>query len=87
VGVGGVGAWAVEALARSGVGQLTLIDLDHVAPSNINRHIWALESTLGQPKANVARARILDINPGVHVEALETFVAEENMEDYKNNQI
>jgi len=63
VGVGGVGSWAVEALARSGVGRLTLIDLDHVAESNINRQIQALTSTLGMAKTQALRERIQDINP------------------------
>ena len=62
-GVGGVGGYAVEALARSGVGALDLIDDDVVAPSNLNRQIIALQSTVGKPKVEVAAARIADINP------------------------
>ena len=62
-GVGGVGGYVVEALARSGVGTLDLIDSDEVAPSNINRQIIALHSTLGQKKVEVAKRRVLDINP------------------------
>lgn len=74
VGVGGVGSWAVEALARSGVGRLTLIDLDHVAESNINRQIHALESTLGQAKVQAMRERIAQINSDCVVQCIEEFV-------------
>lgn len=74
VGVGGVGAWAAEALARSAVGQLTLIDLDHVAESNINRQIHALESTVGQAKVLAMRDRIGQINPHCDVICIEDFV-------------
>jgi tRNA A37 threonylcarbamoyladenosine dehydratase len=78
VGVGGVGSWAVEALARSGVGRLTLIDLDHVAESNINRQVHALESTLGQAKVLAMRERIAQIHPGCEVQCIEEFVAPDN---------
>ncbi|MDP3136601.1 MAG: ThiF family adenylyltransferase, partial [Burkholderiaceae bacterium] len=61
VGLGGVGSWVAEALARSGVGQLTLIDLDHVSESNINRQIQALEDTVGQAKVQAMRERIARI--------------------------
>jgi tRNA A37 threonylcarbamoyladenosine dehydratase len=74
VGIGGVGSWAVEALARSGVGQLTLIDLDHVAESNINRQIHALDDTLGQAKVHAMRERIQHIHPGCQVHCVEEFV-------------
>jgi tRNA A37 threonylcarbamoyladenosine dehydratase len=73
VGVGGVGSWAAEALARSGVGEITLIDLDHVAESNINRQIHALASTLGQAKVQAMRDRILQINPACSVHGIEEF--------------
>jgi tRNA threonylcarbamoyladenosine dehydratase len=78
VGIGGVGSWAVEALARSGVGQLTLIDLDHVAESNINRQAHALEATLGQAKVLAMGARIHGINPALAVHPIEEFVDEAN---------
>ncbi|MFN4349920.1 MAG: ThiF family adenylyltransferase [Hylemonella sp.] len=78
VGVGGVGSWAVEALARSGVGRLTLIDLDHVAESNINRQIHALEGTLGQAKVLAMRDRITQINPACQVQCIEEFVEPDN---------
>ena len=78
VGIGGVGSWAAEALARSGVGQLTLIDLDHVAESNINRQIHALESTLGQAKVLAMQERIALINPHCVVRCIEDYVTPEN---------
>ena len=78
VGIGGVGSWAAEALARSGVARLTLIDLDHIAESNINRQIHALGSTLGQSKVDAMRTRILDINPDCQVICIEEFVDAEN---------
>jgi tRNA threonylcarbamoyladenosine dehydratase len=79
IGIGGVGAWAAEALARSGVGRLTLIDLDHVAESNINRQVQALESTIGQAKVAAMRARILLINPACQVDGIEEFITPENV--------
>ncbi len=78
VGIGGVGSWAVEALARSGVARLTLIDLDHVSESNINRQIQALESTLGQAKVLAMRERILSFNPACAVNCIEEFVEPSN---------
>jgi tRNA A37 threonylcarbamoyladenosine dehydratase len=73
VGVGGVGSWTAEALARSGVGQLTLVDLDHVAESNINRQIH-VSTTVGQAKVLAMRDRIALINPGCVVHCIEDFV-------------
>ncbi len=78
VGVGGVGSWAAEALARSGVGGLTLIDLDQVAESNINRQVQALGATVGQAKVLALRDRLLDIHPGCVLECVEEFVDEAN---------
>ena len=74
VGVGGVGSWAAEALARSGVGHLTLIDLDHVSESNINRQIQAVEASLGQAKVLAMRDRIHSFNPACQVTCVEEFV-------------
>ena len=74
VGLGGVGSWAAEALARSGVGALTLIDLDHIAESNINRQVHALDGTVGQAKVLAMRERIAQIHPGCDVHAVEEFV-------------
>ena len=73
-GIGGVGSWAAEALARSGVGELTLIDLDHVAESNINRQVHALAGTLGQAKVRAMAERIAQINPTCRVHCVEEFV-------------
>ena len=69
-GVGGVGGYVVEALARSGIGGLTLIDPDKVSISNLNRQIVALMSTVGQYKTHAAKARVLDISPECNVETL-----------------
>lgn len=76
-GVGGVGGYVVEALARSGVGALTLIDPDRVSKSNINRQIIALSSTVGEYKTHAAKARVLDINPDCKVETQEIFYTPE----------
>ncbi|SEK33291.1 tRNA A37 threonylcarbamoyladenosine dehydratase [Roseateles sp. YR242] len=78
VGLGGVGSWVVEALARMGVARLVLIDLDHVAESNINRQVQALGSTLGMAKSEALRQRVADIHPGCEVITIEEFVDEEN---------
>ncbi|MBA4328748.1 MAG: tRNA threonylcarbamoyladenosine dehydratase [Polaromonas sp.] len=78
VGLGGVGSWAAEALARSGVARLTLIDLDHIAESNINRQVHALDTTLGQAKVQAMRERIAHIHPGCAVDVIEEFVDAEN---------
>lgn len=78
VGIGGVGSWAAEALARSGVGRLTLIDLDHVAESNLNRQVHALDATIGQAKVQAMRERIAQIHPGCEVTGIEAFVAPDN---------
>lgn len=78
IGIGGVGSWAAEALARSGVGTLTLVDLDHVAESNINRQVHALDGTVGQAKVLAMRERIAQINPYCTVHAVEEFVEPDN---------
>ncbi len=70
-GLGGVGSWAAEAFARAGVGRLILIDGDVITPSNLNRQLFALESTVGQSKCRVARRRLLDINSCLIVETME----------------
>ncbi|RZL43747.1 MAG: tRNA threonylcarbamoyladenosine dehydratase [Variovorax sp.] len=81
VGIGGVGSWSVEALARCGVGRLTLIDLDHIAESNINRQIHALGSTIGQSKVEAMKDRIGGINPDCRVFAIDDFVEPGNWLD------
>lgn len=78
VGLGGVGSWSAEALARSGVGRLTLIDMDHIAESNINRQIHALSVTTGQSKVLAMKARIALINPDCQVDVVDDFVSPEN---------
>ena len=78
VGLGGVGSWAAEALARSGVARLSLIDLDHIAESNINRQVHALDTTLGQAKVQAMRERIAHINPTCDVRCIEEFVDADN---------
>lgn len=79
VGVGGVGSWVVEALARSAVGRLTLIDLDNVAESNINRQLQATDATLGMAKVEALRQRIATINPACVVTCVEEFVDPDNV--------
>ncbi len=78
VGMGGVGSWATECLARSGVGRLTLIDMDHVAESNVNRQVHALTPTLGQAKVLAMRERIAQINPACRVHCIDEFITPEN---------
>ena len=81
-GVGGVGSYVVEARARAGVGNLDLIDNDEVNLTNINRQIIALHSTLGKSKVEVAKARVLDINPGVNVKIYKTFFTPESSQEF-----
>lgn len=78
-GLGGVGSYCAEALARAGVGRLTLVDHDVVAPSNINRQLPALLSTIGQPKAELMRARIMDVNPACELHILREFLTPDNV--------
>ncbi len=81
VGIGGVGSWTVEALARSGVGTITLIDYDTIAISNINRQLPALTDTLGKKKIDVMSERILQINPDCRIDAVDDFINIENHAD------
>lgn len=80
IGVGGVGSWVVEALARSAIGELTLIDLDNVAESNINRQIQALSSSIGMPKIEALKARVAGINPSCQVNLVEDFIDPDNLD-------
>ncbi len=73
VGCGAVGSFAIEALARTGIGHIVVVDFDRVEATNINRQLFALESTIGTPKVDVAMQRIHDINPGIRVTALNIF--------------
>lgn len=75
IGIGGVGSWAAEALARSGVGTLSLLDFDHIAESNVNRQLHALGSTLGMSKVQAMAQRIVDIHPACAVRAIEEFAS------------
>ena len=84
-GIGGVGSYVTEALARSGVGRLILIDSDTVDVSNINRQIIACQSTIGQPKTQVMKNRILDINPLCQVLTFEDFILPDNLEHFFEN--
>ena len=81
-GVGGVGGYVLEALVRSGVGALDLIDNDRVSVSNLNRQIIALQSTIGELKTQVAAARAKDINPSVEIQTYETFVLPETIDEF-----
>ena len=80
VGVGGVGSWTVEGLARSGVGALTLIDLDDICVTNVNRQLPALDGTIGRPKVDVLAERVLAINPECRVTAVTEFFSEQTAE-------
>lgn len=79
VGLGAVGSYAVEGLARAGINNLRLVDFDNISQSNFNRQLYALESTLGRAKCEVAKDRVLDINPGCNVEAISGFVDNETV--------
>ena len=80
IGIGGVGSWAVEALARSGIGALTLFDLDHIAESNVNRQLHALEGAFGKAKVNAMAERVVAINPACHVTPVEAFIEVDNLQ-------
>lgn len=84
-GVGGVGSFTVEALARAGVGSLTLIDFDTINETNLNRQIHAFRSTIGRPKVEVLRERILDINCQIQVRVYQEFIQEENVDRLIDN--
>lgn len=80
VGLGGVGAYAAEMVARAGVGRMTIVDADSVAPSNINRQLVALHSTIGRPKAQVLADRLRDINPAIELTVIEEYIKDEATE-------
>lgn len=81
-GIGGVGSWLAEALVRCGVGEITLVDLDHIAESNINRQVHALGSTIGQAKIEAMKIRMLDINPVCKVNIIDDFIEQTNIAGY-----
>lgn len=78
IGIGGVGSWTAEALARSGIGKITLIDLDDICITNTNRQIHALDSSVGEIKVSVMADRLRGINPEIQVETVEDFIASDN---------
>ncbi|GAB3487044.1 tRNA cyclic N6-threonylcarbamoyladenosine(37) synthase TcdA [Marinomonas epiphytica] len=79
IGIGGVGSWAVEALARSGVGQITLIDMDDVCITNTNRQIHALDGNIGKPKVDAMKERMALINPDCQINCVEDFITPDNL--------
>jgi len=79
IGLGGVGSWAAEALARSAIGHLVLIDLDHIAPSNINRQLHAMEGEFGKAKVDAMAERIRKINPAIHLTTHDAFLSASNL--------
>ena len=85
IGIGGVGSWAVEALARSGVGELSLVDMDVVAASNINRQLPAMSSTLGHEKIEVMAERCRAINPRIKINLVDDYLTPENVKDLLQN--
>lgn len=85
VGIGGVGSWVAEALARNGIGKITLIDMDHIAESNINRQIQALDSTIGSSKIEIMLSRLKDINPKINIDIIDDFLDENNIKKYINS--
>ncbi len=81
IGIGGVGSWAAEALARNGIGEITLIDLDDICTTNINRQIHALSNTVGESKVEVMALRLKQINPECIVHEVEDFVTQDNLQE------
>ena len=84
IGIGGVGSWAVEALARSGIGKITMIDMDDICVTNINRQIHALTRTVATLKTEAMKTRIAEINPECQVEIIDDFISPDNLADYLN---
>lgn len=87
IGIGGVGSWLAEALARSGVGKISLLDMDDVCVSNINRQLHALQSTVGQSKIELMAQRLRDINPEIEVRCIDDFLDQDNLQDYISRDI
>jgi tRNA A37 threonylcarbamoyladenosine dehydratase len=81
VGLGGVGAYAAESLCRAGIGELTIVDGDELHPSNKNRQLSALDSTLGKSKAEIVGSRLLDINPNLKLNILQEYIKEERIRE------
>ena len=85
IGLGGVGSWAAESFVRHGIGKVTLIDMDHIAESNINRQIQALHSTIGDSKIRIMAKRLKDINPEIFIKTIDDFLEPNNIEQYINS--
>ncbi len=86
IGIGGVGSWVAEALTRSGLGHITLMDLDDICISNTNRQAHTTSETIGQAKTAVMAARLKAINPDIHVETIEDFIDHDNLDEYIHSQ-
>lgn len=86
VGAGGVGASAAEMICRAGVGRLTIVDSDYIAPSNINRQLIALHSTIEKSKTQALSERLLDINPALNLTTIQQYITSENVEELLNSQ-
>lgn len=84
IGIGGVGSWTTEALARNAVGRITLVDLDNIAESNVNRQLHAVEGAFGQAKVSAMQTRILSINPNCAVQEIEDFITPDNISNLLN---
>ncbi|MDQ6569366.1 MAG: tRNA cyclic N6-threonylcarbamoyladenosine(37) synthase TcdA, partial [Haemophilus parahaemolyticus] len=84
IGIGGVGSWAVEALARTGIGKITMIDMDDICGTNINRQIHAMTGTVAQLKTEAMKERVERINPECVVEIIDDFISPENIPEYLN---
>ena len=87
IGIGGVGSWAAEALVRSGVGEITLIDLDDICVTNTNRQVHTLSTTVGQLKVDAMAERLLAINPACTVHAMSDFIAEDNLAELLRDEL
>lgn len=81
-GLGGVGSWAAEALARSAVAEMTLVDFDHIAESNVNRQLHAIEGAFGQSKVNAMAERLLSINPNLKINIIDDFLTSDNLDEH-----
>ena len=84
IGIGGVGSWAVEALARTGIGKITMIDMDDICVTNINRQIHAMTGTVAQLKTESMKERVERINPECVIEIIDDFISPENIPEYLN---
>lgn len=87
VGLGGVGSWVCESLCRSGIGELTLIDLDEICQTNTNRQIHTLNTTIGQSKSQIMAKRLKEISPEIKINCIEDFLGSHNIHSYLNSEI